>query len=1143
MSRLHTVVSLRILLAVFSVGVLAGCLNNKDAGTVEKSSGSIQLRPNGKSLMAGKDLVFSTVGGKPPYQYSVIQGGGTISAATGLFTAGSAPGLVIVQVKDTEGSTTTAAVSVVGTLALSPEAVTIVETTTQTFAASGGLPPYSYSISIGDGSVTSSGGVYTAPAGSGSAVIVVTDALGNTASSVASVIPKIVVTPGSGGFPDSSKLQLQVVGGKPPYAFSLLSGGGTIDPITGLLETSRLVGSLVVRVKDSLDFTKEVSYNVFIASRVAVGSEHTCAITPAGVTKCWGSNWWGQIGKEFTVYGNHPSNMGDNLPTVSLANTAIDIATSGFQTCAILNANTAATSGTVKCWGLNSTGQLGLGHLVNRGDRPNQMGTELPTLTLPGNAVKVITGNGYSCALMADRTTLKCWGLNNSGELGSEGGAGAHPDPTQATTTANLGLGARTILDISTHANAPCALLSDGNVKCWGLNSQGQLGTNDKFSRGSAGTMGTTLLDIYLGHPDRRAKAIETGYFHACVILSLPVAEDGKVLCWGANWNGQIGIGLNPASPSDPNYQIGDQADEMGDRIAGTAGKLATVNLTDASGTALKAVKLALGRVHTCALLEVSAGYNRVKCWGNNGSKQLGRTGVSNVGYSLADMGTALPYVDLGTDGATPYHVEDISAGHYGTCAIVNAAGARKVKCWGGNTYGFLGAGMVGDPTMGNALPFVELGTGRTALKIVGPRSEWDPASHPSAACALLDDYSVKCWGRPLYGNLGQVDPWVGDWPTEMGASLPAVSLGAVNAKEIKARSETTCALLSDDTLKCWGKATLGELGNGNVSDHRGDRPSEMGAFPIVNFGTNGGVAHKVGQFALGINYGCAVLSNAATTNSGLKCWGSNWQGIAGQGGNSWVADPSLASNFVNLGNKSNGQPIRVVKVATGEYLTCALTDEKKVKCWGPNTDGSLGFESPASWAAQYPYVIDHVLLGTGRTAKDIAVGSRHACAVLDNDQIKCWGYNAFGQLGLEDAISRGANAGDMGDALPFVNLGTNESVVSVWAGGNNTCAILKNGRLKCWGDGTWGVNGLDNSLHVGRDRGQMGNSLLYVDLGPGRTVLSVSMGASHMCAVLDNNGIKCWGANTKGQLGLGDLNRRGTTYPSMGVLLPFVSF
>jgi alpha-tubulin suppressor-like RCC1 family protein len=105
-----------------------------------------------------------------------------------------------------------------------------------------------------------------------------------------------------------------------------------------------------------------------------------------------------------------------------------------------------------------------------------------------------------------------------------------------------------------------------------------------------------------------------------------------------------------------------------------------------------------------------------------------------------------------------------------------------------------------------------------------------------------------------------------------------------------------------------------------------------------------------------------------------------------------------------------------------------------------------------------------------------------------------------------------------------------------------HTCALLDNGSVKCWGRNSFGQLGLGDTNHRGNGAGQMGDNLLVVGLGNGRTATSIRAGGFHTCALLDNGSVKCWGRNSFGQLGLGDTNHRGNGAGEMGDNLPVVN-
>ncbi len=123
--------------------------------------------------------------------------------------------------------------------------------------------------------------------------------------------------------------------------------------------------------------------------------------------------------------------------------------------------------------------------------------------------------------------------------------------------------------------------------------------------------------------------------------------------------------------------------------------------------------------------------------------------------------------------------------------------------------------------------------------------------------------------------------------------------------------------------------------------------------------------------------------------------------------------------------------------------------------------------------------------LGTGRTVLSVTAGMEHTCALLDSGDVKCWGDNTHGQLGLGDTAHRGDGAGEMGDSLPTVDLGTGRTAVSIAAGSFHTCALLDTGNFKCWGFNVFGQLGLGDAASRGDDPGEMGDNLPIVVLDP----------------------------------------------------------
>ncbi|NDF32407.1 MAG: hypothetical protein EB147_09290, partial [Acidimicrobiia bacterium] len=721
-------------------------------------------------------------------------------------------------------------------------------------------------------------------------------------------------------------------------------------------------------------------------------------------------------------------------------NNVISASQNGRFACAI------TTDGRVKCWGANLHGQLGVGDTADRGDGPNEMGDNLPTVNLGTGrtATAVSVGGVHVCAIL-DNSSVKCWGYNggsspqNGGELGLGDTANRGDGPNEMgdnLPTVDLGTG-RTATAIAAGLGHTCAILDNGSVKCWGYqSSDGRMGYGDNRVRGDGpNEMGDNLPTVDLG-TGRTAISISAGAAHTCVVL-----DNNKVKCWGLNFAGQLGLG--------DTANRGDAANEMGDNLP-------TVDL----GTGRTAISISAGSNHTCSLLDD----NSVKCWGDNTNGQLGLGDTNARGDGASEMGNSLGVVPLGV-AATSVIASDTT-----TCATINGG---QLKCWGANVFGQLGIGSTNSQGDGSGeiagLAAVNLGTGRTAIG-VAPGYEF--------TCALLDDQSLKCWGRNGIGELGIGtaeggiigDHAIGDTAGEMGNSLTAVNLTTSFPVASMALTQwSSCAMFVNGKVKCWGRSHYGQLGYEDLLT-RGDGASEMGEnLPFVNLGT--------GRTAVSITSGwahvCVLLDNGS-----VKCWGYNSDGELGIGdaiekglGAGQMGDNLVA---VNLGTGRTA-----VAISAGEYHTCAILNGGDVKCWGRNDLGQLGLgdtNNRGDGSGEMGDNLPVVNLGSGRTAVSISGGQYHTCARLDNNTLKCWGHSGDGALGYGDTATRGDGPNEMGENLPVVNVGLGRTVVMVKAGATHSCAILDNDGLKCWGDNFFGELGQGDTNSRGDGSGEMGD-------------------------------------------------------------------
>jgi cysteine-rich repeat protein len=402
------------------------------------------------------------------------------------------------------------------------------------------------------------------------------------------------------------------------------------------------------------------------------------------------------------------------------------------------------------------------------------------------------------------------------------------------------------------------------------------------------------------------------------------------------------------------------------------------------------------------------------------------------------------------------------------------------------------------------------------------PSCHWEPVSisvGASSSCALSAAGTVKCWGDNQSGQLGQgnKDP-VGDEEREIARMQP-IDLGmGRTAKSVVVGAYDVCALLDNNTVKCWGDNSAGQLGQGDTHD-RGGGPGQMGDYlPPVVLGEDAVYVTTGGAHA------CAILSHGA-----VKCWGSGAFGQLGYDSEQSVLSPALLP-AVNLGPGRTAKDVS----AANNAVTCALLDNSLAKCWGLNAYGVLslpeniaGSEDGAFGNAPSEMASLPTLNFSGFTVKSISTTDRFACAVLSDDKVRCWGVNYRGALGAES--NRGTNPSAMATLLP-IPLDATNTVRSLSLGDAHACAVLTDGSVKCWGANSHGELGAGNNIDQGTESGQMGVNLKAVPLGVGRTARQVSIGLEHACALLDDGTVKCWGANDEGQLGAGDTLQRGDT-------------
>ncbi|MFA5775589.1 MAG: fibronectin type III domain-containing protein [Ilumatobacteraceae bacterium] len=401
-------------------------------------------------------------------------------------------------------------------------------------------------------------------------------------------------------------------------------------------------------------------------------------------------------------------------------------------------------------------------------------------------------------------------------------------------------------------------------------------------------------------------------------------------------------------------------------------------------------------------------------------------------------------------------------------------------------------------------------------------------------SCVILNDSSVKCFGLGADGQLGSGSSSnIGDGVGVSVSASAAIALGSGRtARAIATGAAHACALLDNNTIKCWGYGVDGALGYGDTTT-RGITAASMGdSLGPVDLG-NGRTARSI---TAGAQHTCALLDNGT-----VKCWGRGTSGQLGRGDTQTRGDgPGEMGDSATAIALGSGRTAKAI--AAGANHTCALLDNDSIKCWGDNSYGQLGQGNLAAIgdgvgaSVSAAAAID---LGSGRSAKAIAAGDAHTCALLDDGTVKCWGSGSNGRLGSGDTVDLGDDPGEMGDALIPVSLGTGRTAIALTAGASHTCALLDNYVVKCWGNGFDGRLGYGNQNEKGGLPMELGDNLAAVPLGTGRTARAVVAGAAHTCAILDDNSLKCWGNGGNGRRGSSSTLRAGHTALTSGDNLP----
>jgi len=749
-----------------------------------------------------------------------------------------------------------------------------------------------------------------------------------------------------------------------------------------------------------------------VLGRVAGGRNHTAVVMGDGTVRVFGLNGNGQLGLGDTVTRLTPVQISGLTSATAVA-------------CCMYFSVVLLADGTVRTFGRNNLGQLGLGDTTSRL-------TPVQVFGISSSATAIACGEYHTAVLLADGT-VRTFGRNVEGQLGINVNGGSRETPV-------------TVLNITSATAVACGgsltavLLADGTVRTFGDNGSGQLGINVNG--------GTRQTPVQVFGISSSAVAVAAGQNQTVVLLA-----NGTVSAFGNNGSGQLGVNVAGGTRQTPvtvlNITSATAVASGNDQTAvlladGTvrtfgfngSGRLGVGDTTTRQtpvqvfGISSSATAIACGAFHTTVLLADGS----MRTVGQNTSGQLG----------VADTVDRRIPVKVGVSG------NKVACGGYKT-AVLLADGT--VRTFGNNDFGNLGINNSG-------------GSRQTPVQVFGISS-----SATTVACGfyhaavLLADGTVRTFGYNIHGQLGVNDTTQRNTPVQVfgiSSSATAVACGPYH----------TAVVLADGTVRTFGLNGQGRLG---------DNTNASKSTPVQVFG----ISSSATAVACGGAHTAVLLADGT-----VRTFGNNNQGALG------VNDTTSRQTPVQVFGISSS----ATAVACGQYHTAVLLADGTVRTFGLNSQGQLGVNDTANRSTPVQ------VFGISSSAVAVGCGTYHTAVLLADGTVRTFGGNSYGQLGVNDTTQR---------LTPVQVFGISSSATAVAVRRSGTVVLLADGTVRTFGRNLFGNLGVNDTT----DRStpvQVVTGFIY-----GGGVGKVAGGSGFTAVVLADGTVRTFGENDQGQLGI----------------------